>query len=352
MESDRKEMARNRITVDHECNRRQHLGLILQAVLTLSSATAWAAADSQGCKLSQLASVDLAESANGHLLVPASLAGTEVLMLLNTNTVRSTVIDAVAKRLGLKSEASSLRVHDSTTGSNSLAQLVKIQAFAVGNVRFSNLEFMEYPASALRSPNERDYADGRVAGILGMDILSSTDVELDVAHLKMNLYSQNHCSDRVVYWSRTYDAIPIHSDPRGSFFFPIELEGKKIESTLGTFQLTTTLATDVTKKVYGFDETSKDVELELDASGRTVSQYRAMQLDAVGFKIVNAQITLGKPRGNSCRIGMRDGAVAYENCEGNPPLALGLNVLRKLHVYIATKEKVLYLTPADATNQE
>jgi hypothetical protein len=76
-----------------------------------------------------------------------------------------------------------------------------------------------------------------------------------------------------------------------------------------------------------------------------------MQLDAVGFKVINAQITLRDPLTNRCHLGTRFGAAAYEGCIGNPPLALGLNVLKKLHVYIATKEKVLYFTLTDVVDQ-
>jgi hypothetical protein len=36
----------------------------------------------------------------------------------------------------------------------------------------------------------------------------------------------------------------------------------------------------------------------------------------------------------------------------NPPLAMGVNVLRKLHVYIATKEKNLYFTLSDVVDQQ
>ena len=107
----------------------------------------------------------------------------------------------------------------------------------------------------------------------------------------------------------------------------------------------------MTRKLYDFDSNSPDVESEIDPSGKTTAHYRAMQLDGVGFKVVNAQITLSAPRSNNCHLSTRFGAASYEGCITNPPLALGLNVLKQLHVYIASKEKVLYLTLADISDQ-
>ena len=119
---------------------------------------------------------------------------------------------------------------------------------------------------------------------------------------------------------------------------------------MSTFGLTTTLTTDVTRQLYHFDDHSPGIESETDASGKTISHYRAMQLDAVGFKVTNAQITLLEPL-RLCHLGTRFGAAAYEVCTAIPPLVLGLNVLKKLRVYIASKERVLYFTLADVVDQ-
>ena len=80
-----------------------------------------------------------------------------------------------------------------------------------------------------------------------------------------------------------------------------------------------------------------------------MAQYRAMKLSGEGIQIINAHILLiDRPRNDFCSLGSRAGAAAYEGCFGAHPLRLGLNVLTKLHLYIAMKEKVLYFTPAEA----
>jgi hypothetical protein len=77
-----------------------------------------------------------------------------------------------------------------------------------------------------------------------------------------------------------------------------------------------------------------------------------MKLSGEGIQIINARIALiDRPQNDSCHLGSRSGAAAYEGCLGVHPLQLGRNVLTKLHIYIATKEKVLYFTPANAPDQ-
>jgi hypothetical protein len=95
-----------------------------------------------------------------------------------------------------------------------------------------------------------------VVGILGMDVLKQTDIELDAAHRKMNLFSPDHCPGHVVYWAAKYDSAPIRFRKLGEFYFPMELDGKKLETTLATSRPMTTLRTDATWHLFHFDTNS------------------------------------------------------------------------------------------------
>jgi hypothetical protein len=323
---------------------------MLLVFVALSPAASLHATEAQDCSLKQYASIDLEESPNGHLLVPVTIEGTRALMLLNTDTLASTLSEAAVGRLAIQTHSSSMTAK-TPTGENYIPKIATAKQFSIGSAQFKNTHFLVPLTSFMSIIAERDYSDTQVIGIIAMDVLASVDVELDIASRKMSLYSQDHCPNNVVYWSNVHDSVPIHLGPRGGFYFPMDLDGKKIEATLSTWQATTTLSTDVTKKLYNFDSHSPDVESETDTTGKTIARYRAMQLDAVGFKVVNAHITLIDPRTGHCHLGTRFGAAAYDNCEASPPLRLGLNVLTKLHIYIAPKEKVLYLTLAGVVDQ-
>ena len=134
----------------------KYIALILlfafAASLTTSSA---AVADTRDCGLKQYASIDLEESANGHLLVPVTIDGTDTLMLLNTNTLTSTLMDTAVSRLSLKTHASPLRVKK-LSGESYIAQMATVKTLAIGRMQLQNTEFIKYTASSLSSTAERD----------------------------------------------------------------------------------------------------------------------------------------------------------------------------------------------------
>ena len=62
----------------------------------------------------------------------------------------------------------------------------------------------------------------------------------------------------------------------------------------------------------------------------------------------NCRTLVESPR-SSCELAKRDGATGFdETCLGVHPLMLGRSVLTQLRIYIATHEKVLYFTRAEA----
>jgi hypothetical protein len=131
--------------------------------------------------------------------------------------------------------------------------------------------------------------------MLGIDLLWKMDLELDLAHLKLNLYEPSRCSGQVVYWASQYEVVPLLRDAFGDFYFPMELDGRKLEAMLSTERSVSTLSTDVTKRVYGFDKDSPGVESETDESGKTIAQYRAMRLTAAGLSVTDEKVRLTDP---------------------------------------------------------
>jgi hypothetical protein len=113
----------------------------------------------------------------------------------------------------------------------------------------------------------------------------------------------------------------------------MELDGKKLEATLSTDNSVTTLSTDVTKRVYGFDKESPGIESVTDASGKTTAQYRAMTLTAAALLVTDEKVRLIDPPANSCRLSRKNDAIGYSGCLYRYPLKLGSDVLAKLHVY-------------------
>ena len=321
-------------------------GTLLICVVLFTSISP-SAAETKDCQLKQYAAIEISGARNGYLLVPVTIQETHAFMILNTSSAFSTITENAASRLALQINRVPFGA-EVRAGKKPIEKVATAKGFSLGNVNFKSADFLIISNETL----EINPVAEQVVGTLGMDMFAHVDVELDVANRKMNLFSQDHCPGHVVYWSKTYDSVPIRLGALGEFYFPMELDGKKLETTLATGDATTTLFTDATRKLYNFDSHSPDVETETDAAGRTTAHYRAMKLSAEGIDIINARVQLiDLPENTSCSLSRHSDAAAYDGCLGRHPLQLGRSVLTKLHIYIATKEKVLYFTPSNVSDQ-
>ena len=305
------------------------------------------AAEAKNCQLKRYVSLDLFEPQGSHLLVPVTIKGTRAYMVLDLASAYSSVMESTASRFELKTQSIPNRV-EVVAGGKQLQRLATVTPFSLGDLQFKSAEFLVVPDKIFSG----GVADAPVVGILGMNFLAQFDIELDVAHRKMNLFSQDHCPGHTVYWTSKYDSAPIRLGALGEVYFPMELDGKKLETTLATSSPMTILHTDASRRLYNFDSHSTDIETETDAAGRTTAHYRAMKLSGEGIEIINARIQLVDPSPNTtCSLSSRSGAASYDGCFGAHPLRLGQNVIGKLHIYIATREKMLYFTPASPTEE-
>ena len=76
-----------------------------------------------------------------------------------------------------------------------------------------------------------------------------------------------------------------------------------------------------------------------------------MALSSGDLKVSNSKVMLREIDG--CRKNAHiaidsDGAAGFEACGNRYPLYLGQNVLKKLRLYLAAKERKIYFTLADA----
>jgi hypothetical protein len=312
----------------------------------LLTSSAWAEAPApKGCQLKRLDSIDVTITPQREVLVPVTFAGVPYAMRLNLQSAASVIDQSFVETRKLPHHAlPNPIVH---YGNATVTELVDIDGFALGDARFGRAHF-----PIVSNPEgDRVHPNGAI-GDIGMDLFANVDLELNLGHHKLNLFAQDHCPGAVVYWSSDYGTAPMRRGDIGNVYFPMELEGKKIDATLATSLPVTTLTSDVTKKLYGFDEHSADIESEAGPSGSVIHQYRAMALTSSGFSVINAKVQL-LPKRADCGVTVgfgKNAEAAYDvGCRGAVPLRLGMNVLEKLRIYIATKEKMLYFTAADAT---
>jgi hypothetical protein len=298
---------------------------------------------SAACQLHQLASLDLKFIKGGGVIVPVTMRKTAVYMYLEIESAFSGMSQHAVDRFALpKTEIA--KGLDISSDTKRVQHFATTTDFSLGGISYPSENFLIIP----EFPNSATFDSEEIIGMLGIDLLWKMDLELDLAHLKLNLYEPSRCSGQVVYWGSQYEVVPLLRDAFGDFYFPMELDGRKLEAMLSTERSVSTLSTDVTKRVYGFDKDSPGVESETDESGKTIAQYRAMRLTAEGLSVTDEKVRLIDPPHNTCRLTRKNDAIGYTGCFYRYPLKLGSDVLKKLHIYIATKENLMYFTASEA----
>ncbi len=292
------------------------------------------------CQLTQLASLDL-QIVNGRVLVPVTIQGEAASMYLNLGSSFSALSKQAVTRFALRTTDYEFEKGPGfMSGKTPVQQSAWPTSLNLGGVHYQDEEFPVDPLS-----EDSGYKSGQVSGAIGINRLWRMDLELDLAKKKMNLYSPDHCPAQGVQWTSHYQVIPLRRDGIGGFFFPVELDGRKIEATFGPTNSLTTLSTDVTRRLYGFDKNSPDIQSVRDASGKVTAHTRAMALTVNGLTLMDETVMLTDPSSDRCRLAIKsEGAVGYTDCTYRYPLHLGNSLLEKLHVYIATKENILYYT--------
>jgi hypothetical protein len=344
------------VSVSSEQERNKTMNLArawpLAAALCLAFPRAYAEGPppSPGCELKQFGTVDLTATDDG-VLVPVTLNGQHGFMVLNTSSGFTVVWDSVVDQAKWPAQnlPTTARI---AFGRSEIRGYVDLDSLALGGMNLGKAQLMiavrpddlAVPAS-LPAP---------IVGALGIEVFAHIDFELDLAHGKLRLFSQDHCPQKVVYWTDEYASVPLHRTKLGTLTFPMELEGRSVEASLAPGQKATTLTTDVTKRVYGFDADSAGIQTEIRPDGTERNHYMAMKMTAPGLTVTNPLIELREPpaRTAGCELNIskwRSKGAGYEECLGFVPLKVGRNLLRALRLYFATKENVLYFSAANAT---
>jgi hypothetical protein len=322
-------------------------GILLCAALAAPLASR--AADEHDCRLHRYASLDLVITNKSGVYVPVTIEHQSALMRLNLASAFSDLYEKAAKSLGLHSIKLGYGNATLWVDKKTANEYVESENFALGRVPFKKFQMLiapDPPASVSTDPYL--ITPNTVVGALGIDAFQSVDVELDFANHTLKLFSQDHCANKAVYWSDMYASLPLRRDVLGNAYFPMELNGTRLETTLSTAEENTLLRADAARHLFGIDEHSAGVETLQGGMGCPCSQIR-MRLSAKGLDVRNAMITLSEPaKAMDCVLFEREGAMGYSECQNIYPLRLGMRVLQMLHIYIATKEKVLYFTAAHA----
>lgn len=300
--------------------------LAVAAALSFLVCASGPARAAKSCDLELVASLDLDPAElPGRAMISAVLDDTPEKMIIDTGAVQTAITEKIAEQFKLRRSGISQRYRMEDYYGERIEQVAIIPSLQTGNLRATDVHAFIFPRELT----------SHAAGVIGPDMLSHYEVELDFAANKLNLFDRDHCPGRLVYW--THDpvaAVPIRIDDFGHVDLDVTLDGKTIPAHLDTGAPLSSMKLRNADGDFGLKPDSPGMQKK-DLPAGTVYFYRFKSLAVGGVAISNPTIYMS---GGTEKLGEQT----------KRDFLLGLRELEKLHVIISYKEKMLYASAPDA----
>lgn len=278
----------------------------------------------ENCKLQLAASLPFTLQ-NGHVRITASVNDVPRHFIIDTGGLLSTVTQKVAEEQKLKTRPidEDIKIHGLGGG--------RIERYAVADT----LTFAHLKANNVHLLMIADSGDGE-DGLIAPDYLRNFDLEFDFAARTLNLFRPHRCADHVVYWSSPYVVLPLDINDRGHIQVPVTLDGQEMRAFLDTGAPGTLIgARTAAAKFQIAPSDMSGIGLGGVSGGVTGAAQQLFHTLQLGGLTINNPPLLVTENESGWRSEHAD-------------ILLGLHELSRLHLYIAYREKKLYLSPGPA----
>jgi predicted aspartyl protease len=312
--------------------------ILLAVVMALAFPRSGAAAPPTSCKLALLNSIPITVTPDGSsALVTVTINGTDEKFVLDTGGAATQISAKVAQELKLPVTEFNGTMLDMYGRASTSA--VRVSTFGLGRLQDRNATLPVMTAT---------FNDASFAGLFAADYMAKYDVELDFSAGKLNYFSQEHCPGKVIYWPATVGtAVPMQFRDN-HLNLSVTLDGHPVRAMIDTGATGTTLSARAAKQDFGVTSEGasgkafKHVFGKLSFEGLEVNNPNISVLpDLIGSKDPNNGYVTGS------RLHRMD-----DPDSADPVMLIGMNILSKLHLYIAFSEHMIYITPASGPPQQ
>jgi predicted aspartyl protease len=173
------------------------------------------------------------ETVNGLPLVTVLANGAALTLILDTGAERTVLTSAAAERVGGTSPQIQFRRSLNGVTGSLPSREIEFKSLTIGGV--------EIPWRRVRiATTAMPPMLSRVDGVLGTDVLSKFDLDLDLPNRRMSLYNKGTCMPD---WADPNAEIKIgRSAANDHLFFPVQLDHRRITATIDTGAQRTTLS--------------------------------------------------------------------------------------------------------------
>jgi predicted aspartyl protease len=279
----------------------------------------------EDCKLVRMAQLPMTFK-NSHISIPASVNGKDLTLAVDTGGYASSLTKAATDNLGLvRHRMNSVLIRD--MGGKVADEYVRVDNFRIGNLQRGGVDLLVMESFA------------GFDGLIAPDILRNYDAEFDFSGGEFNLFKPHSCADHAVYWAGSYAAIPFNITQDGHMRVPVTLDGRDAYAIIDTGAGISALSMQSAGRLFDLDATSPDVKKVGKLTGLSGGEAAAY---AYPFKtLIMGGVTVTNPH-----IMLTEGRNFLSS--NNATILLGMDMLPRLHLYIAYREQKLYVTDAQA----
>lgn len=313
--------------------------------------------------LKEITSLNMTPLPGGRFMVPVTINGTQQQMLLNTSGSITSLMQNSVSAMGLQPiDASHIKLL--STNGNVSQSYVQID-FQLGAIHDPTLQLIVMPPAGGNAPP--------FVGSLAGDFLGLNDAEMDFAGRKLNIFSKDHCPGHVLYWNPTAVAVlpitlqePNNLDSRSGYMryayrgshiiVPVTIDSKDFKAQINTGAPTSSMDVNTAKFMFGITADSPgSVPVRNGNDSDPAHQSFTHTFSSLTFDTVtvtNARFLiypdLMGARDPNNSMDTENRARHFDDNVGRDDITIGMDVLRKLHLYVAYGERKLYITPASA----
>ncbi len=270
-------------------------------------------------------------------LIPASIDGHAVQMLVDTGSARSLIWRSKVQELGLRMTSSGTIFYGA--GGSDTAGAVVVHDFGLAGGISHNVSL---------------YATGRgksfagSAGILGEDMWSKWDLEFDLSAGKIRLFMPKNCEgDQVAYWASAYYMAKLVNGAAGTNWLEtnVSLDGHQIVALLDTGAALSTLSSSALLRT----------GVKTEAPPVAAEANRGLANRPIDTAIaVFPTLTVGQESVNNVKLQIADlfsgntvtktGSLIPQAVVANPDMIIGADFFMAHRIYVARSQGKIYFT--------
>ncbi len=177
------------------------------------------------CVVRQGADVPLRATPAGWL-VTLDVNRTALPFLFDTGAERSMIFAEAADRIGVR------RDEWVATTTRGIGGDVRMRNADPDTLTLGGLPLRRHTMAADNTLVVAPAQQGDAAGLLGQDLLSPYDLQIDGPHAALTLFAVSDCTARTLPWSGTTTAIPAARPTGAVLLIPVEIDGHVLEAAI------------------------------------------------------------------------------------------------------------------------